>query len=43
MYIFACTYVCALCVCLVSAESKRGYPLELELWMIVSHQVGARK
>lgn len=38
----ACTCVCVLCVCLVSSEIRRECqtdPLELELWMVVSHYV----
>jgi hypothetical protein len=34
-------YVCAVCVCPESPEVLRGclpYPLEVELWMAISHQ-----
>lgn len=39
----ACIYVCITTVCLVPNEVRRGSqsPLELELWIVLSHIVGA--
>lgn len=37
---FDCTYVCALCVCLVPEEARRGRALELQLEIVLSYHVG---
>lgn len=42
---FAYVYACALCAHLVPLDVREGFgsPLELQLWLVVSHSVGGWK
>lgn len=39
---FARMYICTMCLVLQEVRTKHHDPLELELWIVVSHPVGAR-
>jgi hypothetical protein len=41
IYIYIYLYLSVTHMCLMPFEVRRMYPLELELWVVVSHYVGA--